>query len=47
MRNLIVGTLLIFLVIGIAIGKGAFYTSVPQFCAPFLLDEIREKIYSF
>ena len=28
-------------------GKGAFYTSVPQFCAPFLLDEIREKIYSF
>lgn len=28
-------------------GEGAFFTSVPQFCAPFLLDEIREKIYSF
>ena len=28
-------------------GEGAFYTSVPQFCAPFLLDEIKEKIYNF
>ena len=28
-------------------GKGAFYTSIPQFCAPFLLDEIKEKIYDF
>ena len=28
-------------------GDGAFYTSVPQFCAPFLLDEIRNRIYNF
>ncbi len=28
-------------------GSGAFYTSVPQFCAPFLLDEIKKKIYQF
>ena len=28
-------------------GDGAFYTSIPQFCAPFLLDEIKEKIYNF
>ncbi len=28
-------------------GDGSFYTSIPQFCAPFLLDEIREKIYTF
>ena len=28
-------------------GDGAFFTSVPQFCAPFLLDEISKKIYSF
>ena len=28
-------------------GDGAFYMSVPQFCAPFLLDEIKEKIYNF
>ena len=28
-------------------GEGDFYTSVPQFSAPFLLDEIKEKIYNF
>ena len=28
-------------------GEGDFYISVPQFCAPFLLDEIKEKIYNF
>ena len=28
-------------------GKGDFYISVPQFCAPFLLDEIKTKIYNF
>ena len=28
-------------------GEGAFYTSIPQFCASFLLDEIREQIYNF
>lgn len=28
-------------------GDGLFYTSVPQFCAPFLLDEIIESIYKF
>ena len=28
-------------------GDGAFYTSIPHFCAPFLLDEIKEKIYNF
>ncbi len=28
-------------------GKGDFYTSIPQFCAPFLLDEIKAKIYDF
>ena len=28
-------------------GDGAFFTSVPQFCAPFLLDAIKEKIYTF
>lgn len=28
-------------------GKGSFYLSVPQYCAPFLLDEIRNAIYDF
>ena len=28
-------------------GVGAFYTSVPQFCAPFLLEQIKKEIYNF
>lgn len=28
-------------------GKGLFYTSVPQFCSPFLLDELKDEIYKF
>ena len=28
-------------------GKGDFYTSIPQFCAPFLLDEINKDIHNF
>lgn len=27
-------------------GKGAFYVSIPQFCAPFLLGKIYEEIFS-
>ncbi len=26
-------------------GKGEFYVSIPQFCAPFLLDELKDEIY--
>ena len=28
-------------------GKGSFYTSIPQFCAPFLLEIIKKEIYDF
>ncbi len=28
-------------------GEGAFFTSIPQFCAPFLLDEINKELYDF
>ena len=28
-------------------GKGSFYTSIPQCCAPFLLEEIKNDIYDF
>ena len=28
-------------------GEGSFYTSIPQYCAPFLLEEIKNKIFNF
>ena len=28
-------------------GKGSFYTSIPQCCAPFLLEEIKNEIFDF